>query len=222
MSEIKVRLDAIKAYAPKKELWSKIVDRHRNLPADYSQKITVSSILESNGLADTLWVLRALPEHDHLWRSFVWRCASSVELIADDDSISEVLQVVQKYYLEGADDLELSHAWQVAAVAVNRAKTPQSQSACRAACFASCWSAAFSSGYCADYASWALIEASKSSAWALAEMEAERINSRPVLKLSEKYLNPQDSSKWKRVWDSARAQQANWIAHILKTGNPLV
>ena len=59
--------------------WRKVLSA--NGP-DLEKQFPVSSILDSNGLDDCLWVLRCLPEYDNLWRKFACWCAlENIELI---------------------------------------------------------------------------------------------------------------------------------------------
>jgi hypothetical protein len=73
---IKITLETIREHHPCADGWKKVK------AANDDQPFPVSSILDSNGLDDTLWVLRCLPEHNQLWRKFACWCAlENIELI---------------------------------------------------------------------------------------------------------------------------------------------
>ena len=82
--------------------------------------ITLLTILESNGIADTLWSLRAVPPEqretrDHLAREFACDCAERVLPLyegryPDDPRPREAIAVVRRYLAGTATEAELRAA----------------------------------------------------------------------------------------------------------------
>ena len=107
---INITLQQIRNISPCENMWLKILAANGGTKADFSKTFPVASILESNGLDDTLWVLRCLPEHNNLWRKFAWWCAKRVEHIADNDVVSDCLEVILKHSNGEATDGELEAA----------------------------------------------------------------------------------------------------------------
>lgn len=72
---ITITLNTIKQHEPSYDWWMKVLKANGGINADFDKPFPVSSILYSNDLDDTLWMLRCLPDHDLLWRQFVAWCA---------------------------------------------------------------------------------------------------------------------------------------------------
>ena len=113
-NQITITLAQIKEYSPSASVWSKVFKANKTFfggdDADLNKPFPVSSILDSNGLEDTLWALRCLPEYNVLWRKFAWWCAVQVKDYAGDDRVSRCLEVVKRYCEGLATDEELSAA----------------------------------------------------------------------------------------------------------------
>jgi len=122
---IVITLQQIKDNDPCPEGWDLVLAANGGPEADYNKEFLVSSILESNSLNDTLWVLRCLPEHDLLWRKYAWFCASEVKHLSDDPRVEECLDVVNRYCAGEASDEELwaarDAAWDAAWAAAGAA-----------------------------------------------------------------------------------------------------
>lgn len=88
--------------------WVEVEGRdHIDLP---EEPFPLSDILETNDLADTLWCLGCLPEHDGLWRKYAWWCAKQVSHLTDDQRVHACLDVVWRHSEGNATDEELSVA----------------------------------------------------------------------------------------------------------------
>jgi hypothetical protein len=98
--------------------------------------LSLLTILDSNGLDDTIWCFRAVEGHDKEKRLFAVWCARQVQhLMADQRSI-DALDVAERYANGLATDDELSAAWAVdgaAAWAAARAARAAAWAAARAA-----------------------------------------------------------------------------------------
>ena len=66
---------------------------------DHDQPFPVSRLLDTNGFDNTLWVLRCLPDYEHLWRLYnVW-CAKQVAHLMSDNRSLTVIAVAEQYAL---------------------------------------------------------------------------------------------------------------------------
>ena len=109
-TQITITLAQIKKCSPCMEGWSKLIKSNGGTKADLDKEFPVSSILDSNGLKDTLWALRCLPEYESLWRKFAWWSATQVVDNAKDDRVNQCLEVVKQYCEGLATGEELSAA----------------------------------------------------------------------------------------------------------------
>jgi hypothetical protein len=109
-TQITITLAQIKEHSLCTYGWSKVLKSNGGAKADFNKSFPVSSILDSNDLDDTLWVLRCLPEYDSLWRKFAWWSATQVVDNTTDKRVSLCLEVVKRYSEGLATDEELSAA----------------------------------------------------------------------------------------------------------------
>ena len=109
-TQIMITLAQIKEHSPCIEGWHKVLKANGGTKADLNKPFPVSSILSSNNLDDTLWVLRCLPEYESLWRKFAWWCANQVVDNAADERVNQCLEVVNRYSEGLATNEELSAA----------------------------------------------------------------------------------------------------------------
>lgn len=66
------------------------------------------------GLDDALWCLRAMPEHNNLWRQFTVSCARRVQHLMNDPRSLAALDVSERHAHGLATDDELAAAWEAA------------------------------------------------------------------------------------------------------------
>ena len=132
-NQITITLAQIKKYSPCAPGWSKVLKANGGDDADLNKPFPVSSILDSNGLDDTLWVLGCLPKYNVLWRKFAWWCAVQVKDYTNDDRVSRCLEVVKRYSEGLATDEELSAARSEAAEAAEAAAAAATWAAARSA-----------------------------------------------------------------------------------------
>jgi len=107
---IKITLNQIRAHDPCADGWAKVLKAQGGTSADFDKPFPVSSILDSNGLDDTLWVLRCLPAHNSLWRLFAVWCARQVQHLMTDPRSTEALDVAERHAKGLATDHELGAA----------------------------------------------------------------------------------------------------------------
>ena len=127
-------LNAIRAHGPCAPGWSKLLAHLGKTKAD-DEPLSLLTILDSNGLDDALWCMRAMPEHDKHWRLYAVWCARQVQHLMTDQRSISALDVAERHARGDATDAELFAAWDAAAGDAARA-------AARAAAWDAAWDAA--------------------------------------------------------------------------------
>ena len=145
---ITITLQKIRDAQPCEDGWKKLLKSKGGATADYAAEFPLSDVLDSNGLHDTLWCLRCLPEHDNLWRLYAVWCARQVQHLMKDQRSIDALDVAERHARGLATDAELSAAEDAAGAAA--------------------WDAAWAAVCMAD-AAWA---AARAAAWVAAETAA--------------------------------------------------
>ena len=107
MTQAMITLRQILDAGPCTDGWRKVRKANGGTKADYTKSFPLSSILDSNGLEDTLWALRCLPDDSQLWRRFAWWCASSVVHLSIDEDAQFNLDVIDAYIKGDATDEQL-------------------------------------------------------------------------------------------------------------------
>ena len=129
-------LNKIREHDPCEEGWKKLLSSLNKTKAD-DDTLSLLTILDSNGLDDALWCLRATEGHDREIRLFgVW-CARQVQHLMTDHRSINAIDVAERFANGEATNDELYAAW-----AASRAA---SRDASRAAAWDAAWSSAWSS-----------------------------------------------------------------------------
>ena len=243
-NQMTVTLAQIKKYSPLASFWSKVLKANGGRNADLNKRFPVSSILDSNGLEDTLWALRCLPEYNVLWRKFAWWCAEQVKDNARDDRVSRCLEVVKRYCEGLATDEELSEAADAAAEAADAAADAAAHAAADAAADAAAKRAALAAKLAADSAAeaadaadaaaeatWAVARAAAEAAWlaravraaeaaaAAAAAAAEAADAADAAaKAAAKAATAAWPPVWLATWSAARSAQEIKLREILDSG----
>ena len=102
-------LKKIKAHSPCTDGWQKLLKYLGKSQAD-DEPLALLTILESNGLDDTLWCLRTVPEHDKEWRLYAVWCARKVQYLMTDPRSITALDVSERYANGEATQEELDAA----------------------------------------------------------------------------------------------------------------
>jgi len=144
---ITTTLNAIREEGPCADGWTKLLKNLGKTQAD-NEPLPFVTILDSNGLDDALWCLRAAPEHNKIWRLFAVWCARQVQHLLTDPRSLAALDAAERYAHGLATDEELGDASDAAWAA------SEARAACAAAWAASAARAA--SAACA--AAWAAAE----------------------------------------------------------------
>lgn len=110
---ITTTLNKIRAHKPCENGWKKLLEHLGKTKAD-DEPLPLLTILESNGLVDTIWCLRTLPEHNSKWRHFALDCAERVKHLMKDPRSLEALRVARLHADGLATDEELFQAYKAA------------------------------------------------------------------------------------------------------------
>lgn len=130
-------LNKIRRHHPCTEGWQTLLTSLGKTKAD-DEPLPMVHILESNGLNDTLWCLRTLPEYDDLWRLYAVWCARQVQHLMQDKRSLKALDVAEKYAKGGATKEELRTASDAASSAAREASFT-ARDATAAATWAAAW-----------------------------------------------------------------------------------
>ena len=138
-------------------------DKHRDMKSyirfAYKEPISLSFILENNGLNDALWAMHCIKDADRDIRLFSVWCARQVQHLMRDSRSTNALDVAERFANGKATKEEL----EAARVAARAACAASAASAARAACAASAASAAaWAASVDANAAAWA----ASAAAWA--------------------------------------------------------
>jgi hypothetical protein len=107
---MKTTLNRIRKHNPCKEGWSKLLTYLGKTSAD-DKPLEIATIVESNGLADALWCLRAVEGEDRKIRLFAVWCARRVQHLMTDPRSLKALDVAEAYANGTATLEELRLAW---------------------------------------------------------------------------------------------------------------
>ena len=138
---MRTTLNKIRSHNPCQDGWRKLLQHLGKTTAD-DEPVPLLTILESNGLDDALWCLRAVDSYEREIRLFaVWSARQVQHLMTDPRSI-DALDVAEQFARGDATQTELDAAWDAAWAAAGDASwTAASDAAWGAACDAS-WTAA--------------------------------------------------------------------------------
>lgn len=102
-------LNKIREHGPCEDGWVQLLSFLGKTKAD-DEPLPLLTILESNGLDDTLWCLRSVPEYDREWRLFAVWCARKVQHLMTDKRSINALDVAERFANGLAHREELSAA----------------------------------------------------------------------------------------------------------------
>ena len=106
---MRTTLNAIRAHDPCADGWSKLL-RHLGKTKADDEPLSLRTILDSNGLDDALWCLRAVPGCDREARLFAVWCARQVQHLMTDPRSIAALDVAERHANGDATDAELAEA----------------------------------------------------------------------------------------------------------------
>ena len=117
---MKTTLNKIRQHSPCVDGWKKLLVYLGKTEGD-DEPLAITDILDSNGLQDVLWCLRAVDGHDREIRLFAVWCARQVQHLMTDPRSIAALDVVERYANGQASDEELAAAADAAADAAGAA-----------------------------------------------------------------------------------------------------
>ena len=110
---MKTTLNKIREHEPCAEGWEKLLTYLGKTKAD-DEPLSLLTILDSNGLNDAIWCLRAVEGHDKEIRLFAVWCARQVQHLMTDKRSLDAIDVAERYANGEATDAELKDAWNAA------------------------------------------------------------------------------------------------------------
>jgi hypothetical protein len=138
-------LNKIRAHGPCADGWSKLL-RHLDKTQADDEPLALTTILDSNGLDDALWCLRACAGIDREARLYAVWCARQVQHLMTDQRSLAALDVAERHANGEATDEELAAARAAACDAARDAAWAAARdaawAAARDAARAAAWAAA--------------------------------------------------------------------------------
>jgi len=110
---MKTTLNKIREHQPCTSGWEKLLTYLGKTKAD-DEPLSIATILDSNGLDDAIWCLRAVEGKDREVRLFAVWCARQVQHLMKDQRSIDVLDVAERYANGEATGDELEAAWNAA------------------------------------------------------------------------------------------------------------
>lgn len=154
---ITTTLNAIRAQHPCEDGWKRLLIDLGKTKAD-DEPLPLVTILDSNGIDDALWCLRAVEGYDKEKRVFAVWCVRQVQHLLTDPRSIAALDVAERFANGLASQEELEAAWTAADAA--RAADAVAYRAARAAWQASSAAySAYSAAYAAYSAAWQAADA---------------------------------------------------------------
>ena len=154
---ITTTLNAIRAEHPCEDGWKRLLIDLGKTKAD-DEPLPLVTILDSNGIDDALWCLRAVEGYDKEKRVFAVWCVRQVQHLLTDPRSIAALDVAERFANGLASQEELEAAWTAADAA--RAADAVAYRAARAAWQASSAAySAYSAAYAAYSAAWQAADA---------------------------------------------------------------
>ena len=157
-------LNKIKSHSPCEDGWKKLLNHLGKTEAD-DEVLELRTILESNGIDDTIWAFRAVEGKDKEIRLFAADCAELVLPIyenqyPDDDRPRKAIKAARDYANGLISAKELAAAGDAALAASGAARNAAAWNARNAAAgAAAAWAAR-------NAAAWAAGDAARSAKWA--------------------------------------------------------
>ena len=109
-------LNKIRAHGPCANGWKKLLAHLGKTEAD-DEPLSIITIIDSNGIDDALWCLRAVDGHDKEIRLFAVWCARQVQHLMTDKRSIDAIDVAEKYASGMATRDDLEKAWAAAMAA---------------------------------------------------------------------------------------------------------
>ena len=200
-------LNKIREHSPCAHGWKKLLTHLGKTEAD-DEPLSLLTILDSNGVDDALWCLRAVEGRDREIRLFAVWCARQAQHLTGDHRIVDALDVVERYANGEATAAELAAAGDTARdaarAAVRAARAAAYDVAGTAAACAAAWDAEAAARAAACAAAGDAACAVAAAAWAAARAAAAEAT--------------RAAAVWDVAWDDARAKQEVELRRICVEG----
>lgn len=146
---MRTTLNKIRAHHPCKDGWEKLL-RALNKTQPDDEPLPLEEILNSNGLDDALWCLRAVEGHDREMRLYAVYCARQVQHLMTDPRSLTALEVAEEYARGRASTAKVTEAaWAAWAALAAESAAWAAESALASAAEAEAAAAAAASAYAA-------------------------------------------------------------------------
>jgi hypothetical protein len=89
-------LNKIRECSPCTDGWEKLLTHLGKTKAD-DEPLSFETIIDSNGMYDAQWCIRAAPEYSREWRIFALWCAREVQHLMTDPRSINALDVAERY-----------------------------------------------------------------------------------------------------------------------------
>lgn len=117
---MKTTLNAIRKHSPCSNGWEKLLTYLGKTKAD-DEPISIATIIDSNGLSDAIWCLRAVDGKEKEIRLFAVWCARQVQHLMKDQRSLDALDIAEKFANGEATKEELKDASSAANAALDSA-----------------------------------------------------------------------------------------------------
>jgi len=117
---MKTTLNKIKAHQPCIQGWKQLLKHLGKTKAD-DEPLSLLTILDSNGLDDAIWCMRAIDGRDKEIRLYAVWCARKVQHLMKDPRSLAALDVAERFANGEATEKELAEVWDAARDAANAA-----------------------------------------------------------------------------------------------------
>ena len=169
---MKTTLTEIRKHSPCGPGWEKLLSSLGKTKAD-DEPLAITTVLDSNGLDDALWCLRAVSGHEKEIRLFAVWCAIQVQHLMTDERSVAALVVAEDFANGKATSSDLSAAWAAAWAAAGDAAWAAAWAAAGEAAGAAAGAAAWKAAGAAARA--AAGAAARAAAWEAQEAKLREI-----------------------------------------------
>ena len=175
---MKTTLNKIREHQPCTSGWEKLLSYLGKTKAD-DEPLSLVAILDSNGLDDAIWCLRAVAGRDREIRLFAVWCARQVQHVMTDQRSLDALDVAERYANGEATEKEMDAARSAAADATDWAARAAARAAAADATDWAARAAARAAARDAREAAWYAARSARDTAWVemgqIQEAELRRI-----------------------------------------------
>jgi len=137
---MKTTLNQIRDESPCADGWKKLLAHLGKTQAD-DEALSIITILDSNGLDDALWCLRAVTGHDREIRLYAVWCVRQVQHLLTDRRSLDALDVAERFANGLATDKELAAAWAAARAAATGSAAGAAWAAATGSAAGAAWAA---------------------------------------------------------------------------------